>query len=506
MANQQGRPIGRYVLFGPIAAGGMASVHFGRLATDARFSRTVAIKRLHPQYSQSPDVVASLVDEARLASRIRHVNVVPILDVVVHEGETFLAMEYVAGESLAKLVKLCDTPAPLAIVSAILSGVLQGLHAAHEAVSETGEALGIVHRDVSPQNLLIGVDGLARVLDFGVAKARGRLMETTREGQIKGKLAYMAPEQLRAEQVDRAADVFAAGVVLWEFLTGRKLFSGTNEGQVLTSILFDPIVAPSTHRSECSVELDALVMKALAREAADRFSSAREFARALERAVPPASADRVADWLRAVAGESLQARASLLEEIERSTLGEERVLASAPDHAPGGASLEPLDRDAATQTDASIDAQQPSPTAAAKSGSKSWRITGAAVIAGVAVLSGAAAAFTLASDKKQKPRTTETAAEETLSNADPSARSQQNVQTGEPGVTVAPAPTTVPSESAPEEPPRGIPSGTSSAGPATPNTFKARPSATVPAPSAAPCKRVMGADGLWSIGPPGCKG
>src|SRR5450432_3116813 len=188
--DQPVRVIGRYALYGKLAAGGMATVHFGRLLGPAGFSRTVAIKRLHPQFAKDPEFVAMFLDEARLAARIHHPNVIATLDVVALEGELFLVLEYVQGESFASLLRAARdrrTPVPLPVVSAVMTGVLHGLHAAHEAKNERGEPLRLVHRDVSPHNVLVGADGVPRVLDFGIAKAAGRL-QTTREGHLKGKL------------------------------------------------------------------------------------------------------------------------------------------------------------------------------------------------------------------------------------------------------------------------------------------------------------------------------
>jgi len=296
----------------------MATVHYGRLSGPVGFSRTVAIKRLHPQFAKDPEFVSMFLDEARLAARIRHPNVVQTLDVVALEGELFLVMDYVQGESLARLLRASHKkkqPLPLSVVSGIVCGALHGLHAAHEATNEQGEPLDIVHRDVSPQNVLVGADGVPRVLDFGVAKAVGGI-HTTREGQVKGKLAYMAPEQLRSGTVDRRSDVFAAGIVLWEALTLRRLFTGESEGAVITNVLEQPIKAPSTIVGELPEALDAVVMRALDRDRSGRFESARQMALALEASVPIASPTRVADWVDGLAGEILAQRAQSVMRIE----------------------------------------------------------------------------------------------------------------------------------------------------------------------------------------------
>src|SRR5262249_34859545 len=174
MAPAYSTVLGRYALFGEIASGGMATVHLGRLLGPVGFSRPVAIKRLHPQFARDEAARAMFIDEARLASRVRHPNVVPTLDVVTDGDQLLLVMEYVDGESLARggrRTRPAGHKVPLPITLAIVSNVLRGLDAAHEAASETGEPLEIVHRDVSPQNVLVGSDGVARVLDFGIARA-----------------------------------------------------------------------------------------------------------------------------------------------------------------------------------------------------------------------------------------------------------------------------------------------------------------------------------------------
>src|SRR5687768_16225875 len=161
--------VGRYAIQGEIAVGGMATVHYGRLIGPAGFSRGVAIKRLHPQFAKDTDFVAMFLDEARLASRILHPNVVPILDVVAEAGELFLVMEFIPGETLAKLNRRSQGGVPLPVALSLGVGMLEGLHAAHEARGEDGKSLEIVHRDVSPQNVLVGLDGVARLIDFGIA-------------------------------------------------------------------------------------------------------------------------------------------------------------------------------------------------------------------------------------------------------------------------------------------------------------------------------------------------
>lgn len=316
--NQMPRDVGRYRLYDEIAAGGMATVHVGRLRGPAGFARTVAIKRLHPQFAHDPEFVSMFLDEARLAARIHHPNVAAILDVVALRGELFLVMEYVRGETLSRLLPACERAGitiPFRIAATIMQQALLGLHAAHEARDHRGTALNMVHRDVSPQNIMVGADGITRMLDFGVAKAATRL-QTTGHGQVKGKLSYMAPEQLRLEPIDRRTDLFAAGVVLWEVLTGRRLFAADDPGAVIARILTHTAEAPSRLVPGIPPELDAVVARALKRQRTDRFASALEFARELERAVAPVGALEVSEWVCAVAGPVLEARERTVAAVE----------------------------------------------------------------------------------------------------------------------------------------------------------------------------------------------
>jgi len=312
---------GRYALFGEIASGGMATVYYGRLLGAGGFARTVAVKQLHAQLARNPEFVAMLLDEARLAARIRHPNVVPTLDVVATASELFLVLEYVHGESFARLhraTREAGAKIDPRIARAVLIGALHGLHAAHEALSEDGAPLGLVHRDVSPQNILVGVDGAARILDFGVAKADGRL-QATRQGQLKGKLAYMAPEQLGAGTIDRRTDVYAAGVVLWEALAGRRLFRAESEAATVHQVMANAIPPPSEHTPGLDPELDGIVLRATAKDPDERFPTARDMAVALEHVDVPgafAPASEVSAWCELRGGDALLRRADQIREVE----------------------------------------------------------------------------------------------------------------------------------------------------------------------------------------------
>jgi len=231
-------------------------------------------------------------------------------------------------------------PPPIAV--SILAGALEGLHAAHEAKGKNGEPLYIVHRDVSPQNVLVGVDGIARMIDFGVAKARGRL-QTTMEGEVKGKSAYMAPEQLRGAEIDRRTDVYAASVVLWETLTGQRLFTGDRPEAVLIQVL-EQAASPPSRYAPVPAALDAVVIRGLSRDPAARFETARAMSIALESALSPAPTRDVGEWVERVARGWLSARAKIVAAAEGT---------SSVGTAHSRASPEPETTVVATTTDAS---------------------------------------------------------------------------------------------------------------------------------------------------------
>jgi eukaryotic-like serine/threonine-protein kinase len=394
------RQVGRYAIFDEIASGGMATVYLGRLSGSGGFARTVAIKRLHAQFAKDPEFVAMFLDEARLAARIRHPNVVPTLDVVASSGEVFLVMEYVQGEALGRLVRRLTSRGervPVPMVLRILSDALQGLHAAHEARDERGLALQIVHRDVTPQNILVGVDGVARLLDFGVAKAAGRA-QTTREGQIKGKLAYMAPEQLMGMGVTRETDLYAASVVLWELLAGRRLFSGGSEVDVVAQVLRREIARPSTIVPDVPKVLDDLVMKGLASKAEDRFASAREMCVALGACgLAEAPSIAVGEWVEALAADAIAERSAKIAVIETHpgrAVSNDSLRPALPDprarEAPAGGPLAPTVRPPSGETPNPVTVTMNTAVIRMNARVRAWGVAAAVVVilavAGVATL------------------------------------------------------------------------------------------------------------------------
>ena len=341
--------LGRYALFEELARGGMATVHPGRLRGPVGFSKTVAIKKMHPNFAQDPRSLAMFLDEARVAGRINHPNVVVVFDVIADLGEAYLVMEYVDGEPLATLSRTLweqRKRMPVSIAAHIVRNALYGLHAAHEATDEKGQPLELVHRDVSPQNILVGADGVARVLDFGIAKAVGRL-QNSENGQLKGKIAYMAPEQLLGQVVDRRADVFAAGVVLWEALAGKRLFAANNSAASLYQVLESRIPLLSEVVQDLPDALVASVAKATCKDPRGRFDSALEFAREIENCVPLIPERKVGQWVQDVSGEHLESRRARFRAIE--------ALPLEPDASGGGVTTQASPTASAVRVRAKVD-------------------------------------------------------------------------------------------------------------------------------------------------------
>ncbi len=272
-------------MLAPIAAGGMASVWAARMNGAAGFRKIVAIKTMLPELAEEPEYRAMFLDEARVASKLRHPNVCETFDLGEQGATLFMAMEWVDGTSLHRVLRGAGksaVPIAPALAARIVAGACAGLHAAHEAVDDDGSPLAVVHRDVSPQNILLSADGHVKVTDFGVAKATGK-SHATAAGQAKGKLAYMAPEQLRCLDVDRRADVYSLGCVLYEITTGRKPFDGDTDATVIQAILGGVPARPSDLVKGYPAELERIVARATAKDRRDRFASAEGLRIALER-------------------------------------------------------------------------------------------------------------------------------------------------------------------------------------------------------------------------------
>lgn len=385
-----GMRLGRYELLVPLASGGMAQVWVARLAGEHGFARLVAVKTMRPEHADSDAFRRMFLDEARLAARIVHTNVVEVLDLGEEgEGIVYLAMTLVEGDSVAGLLrarrKVGARGLPHGIAARMIGDVLAGLHAAHELRDEEGRPLHLVHRDVSPHNVLVGVDGIAKLADFGVAKARSRLADETEAGQVKGKFAYMAPEQLERRTVDRRSDVFSAGVVLWEALTGEKLFGGIDLIDTIAKVRDTKIpdvreVGPTVPDAVAEV-----TAKALERDPARRFASATEMGDALERAARDcgvaASAKEVGALVADLCGEDIERRREAVRDAVRAvTRG--GIAASGP------GLPAPVTASASESTEAAT-------TTVVDSSTGSRRTRGMAIAAGIGAIAVAGAVFGL---------------------------------------------------------------------------------------------------------------
>ena len=268
--------VGRYEVIHRLGHGGMASVYLGRAIGTAGFERLVAVKVIHPHLAREPEFVEMFLDEARIAARIHHPNVVEILDLGHDDDLFFMVMEYVEGETLSSLLRQLrkqDELLPLPAALQIVADACKGLAAAHDLTDRDGEPLDLVHRDVSPHNLLVSMDGRVKVVDFGIMKAAGK-RSSTLTGQLRGKIAYMSPQQARSEKVDRRADVFALGAVLWEMVTGDRLFSGDTDVATLDRVLNHRAPELADVRPDLPKALGDILKKSLASDLDDRYASA----------------------------------------------------------------------------------------------------------------------------------------------------------------------------------------------------------------------------------------
>jgi serine/threonine-protein kinase len=327
----QPRRFGRYQLLHRFATGGMADVYLARLTGEEGFERIMAVKVIHSHLSEQSEFVKMFIDEARLASRISHPNVALTLDLGRVGSTHFIAMEYVDGESITSLLR--KTRPPLSYAMRIISDAAAGLHAAHELRGLDGQLLGVVHRDVSPANILVAYDGTVKVVDFGVARARGSLHTTS--GGFKGKFGYMSPEQFSApETVDRRTDIFALGVVLYEMTTWSRLFKCSTEAETVERVLFREIPLPSSRVPDYPPDVERIVMRALSRDPAKRPASAQELHEELEQAIAahggPTPSSAIGKMMREVFAERIAEKRLLLEQSARNEVTRETALEPEP--------------------------------------------------------------------------------------------------------------------------------------------------------------------------------
>ena len=312
-----GSTLGAYQIVAELKSGGMANLYLGQRQGPAGFSRHVVIKAVKGHLSSHADFIRMFLDEGRIAARIQHPNVVRIEELGEDDGRYYLVMEYVHGAAMSEVLAALarrERRFTAEAAVAIIAAAAAGLHAAHETVNERGEPLHVIHRDVSPQNILMGALGEVKIIDFGIAKARDRLHVTDASGGLKGKLRYMAPEQLMRGDIDRRADIYALGVVLWEMLTMRRLFEGKSDAEVIQRIQKGQFPPPGAF-ADCPHELDQVVVDALARDPANRPPTAREFRQRLRNAVPGAATLEAGDLsalLWGVVGDQLDQQAGAL--------------------------------------------------------------------------------------------------------------------------------------------------------------------------------------------------
>lgn len=316
--------LGRYRLAFEFAAGGMATVYLAREVGESGMNRVVALKCIHPHLAKRQAFVDMFLDEARVAARINHPNVCSVYDFGQFDGMYYIAMEYLVGETFARVVRRMfhkgqEKPAPLKVAQ-VIADACEGLHAAHELRGPNGKPMGVVHRDVSPSNIYVCYDGTSRIVDFGIAKAADKLY-ATRTGEVKGKLAYLAPEQIEQEDVDRRADVWSLGVVLWEALTGKRLFRRTTDAKTILAVVQDPVHPPSVYDEDLPDGLDEVVLKSLERDPAKRYQTAREMGRALREVFLKhrvvIGAPEVGEWMTDLFPEEGQKRLALVEQTLR---------------------------------------------------------------------------------------------------------------------------------------------------------------------------------------------
>lgn len=319
-----------------LSTGGMGEVLLGRRKGALGFEKLLAIKTIRGDLVERADFRAMFLDEARLVARLDHPTICQVYDFGEEGKLLFITMEYVAGVSLSQLLRAGRAPLPPGVAARLMAEVARGLHYAHEAVDNSGQPLGVVHRDVSPQNLLLTFDGRMKILDFGIAITKDREAPDTAVGVLKGKPSYMAPEHLRGGVVDRRADIFSCGVVLHEIITGKKLFTRETALATALAVESDPIDPPSKTIPDLLPDLDAIVMRCLSRTPGERYSDAKALAEALEHAAHEIDAVSVQEYASTELGEQRSLHQTWLNEVlDKAEHGGAIESAALPTSAPG---------------------------------------------------------------------------------------------------------------------------------------------------------------------------
>ncbi|MGV3623572.1 MAG: serine/threonine protein kinase, partial [Archangium sp.] len=271
-------PFGKYLLLDRVNIGGMAEVWRAKTFGAGGFERIVAIKRILPNIAEDEEFITMFIDEAKITVQLNHANIAQIYELANLSNSYFIAMEYVSGKDMRAVFDRCrkrGEPAPIPLTCYVIAQCCEGLDYAHRAKDKQGRDMGIVHRDVSPQNALISYDGEVKVIDFGIAKAAGKATKT-QAGILKGKFGYMSPEQIRGLPLDGRSDIFAIGVCLYEMLTGERLFVGDSDFSVLEKVRKVEVLPPSHFNRKIPEQLEKIVMKALAKDVDDRYQHAGE--------------------------------------------------------------------------------------------------------------------------------------------------------------------------------------------------------------------------------------
>ncbi|MCX4244816.1 serine/threonine protein kinase [Paraliomyxa miuraensis] len=348
-----GSLVGKYQLLRRIATGGMAELFLARATAIHGFEKLVVLKRILPQHAESDDFIRMFLAEARLAATLHHPNIVQVYDIGEESNNVFFTMEYVQGQDMRKLVRAArkaEKALPLEHILHIGMGIAAGLHHAHEKIGTDGRPLDIVHRDVSPSNVLVTYEGGVKIVDFGIAKATS-IQTATIAGTLKGKIPYMSPEQCRGERVDRRSDIFSIGTLLWELTTGVRLFTGENEFAVIQRVAAGEVPLPTSVRPDYPPELEAIVMRALTADREQRYKTALDLQIDLEdfarEARLPVSSARMGKFMRELFEEEINQNAALMLQIDKledqpttpqPALSRDEVLGLAP--APGSAEPE----------------------------------------------------------------------------------------------------------------------------------------------------------------------